>query len=289
MTPEQIKAAIAQGYTPEALLPYCPGWTVEHIRMAVGAPPVTPPPLPPAAPAASNDGERDVSAQFLARMNASLGTAEVGNASGRPLPEGRHVIDVVEVKLKKTHYGEKFIVAFDAVESSNTATEIGGRYSWTSTYDQRYPEYFFNDVKGFLVPALRQLRNVDARQQWQTEYLTWAIATPSPIVGTRWSCIREDKKSQNSDNVKPVAKEWTILEPGTVLGLGRAGGVVTVAPAAAPAVPPPPAVPLPPVGLPPLPPMPPSAPAAPAGAPPKPPGWDATGLPWPPPGMGGAA
>lgn len=278
-----LKSYIAAGHTPESLLPFLPGWTVEHVRMAVGAPPVTPPPLPPAPPMAQ-DEERDVSAQFLARLNASMPTAEVGSQSGRTAPVGRHVVDIADVKLKKTYYGEKFIVAFDAVESSNPQTEIGGRYSWTSTYNQQYPQYFFDDVKGFLVPALRQLRNVDARVQWQTEYLTWAITAPSPIIGTRWELVRTDKQTEKIDPatgqkfIKPLGA-WQILERG-------ASGIVTVAPAVT-TVPPPPAVPLPPVGLPPLPPMPPSAPAAP-GAPPKPPGWDATGLPWPPPGMGGA-
>lgn len=276
MTPEQIKQYIAAGHTPESLLPHLPGWTVEHIRMAVGAPPVTP--APPALP--DQHEEKDVSAQFLARLNAAMPGAEVGNQSGRTSPVGRHIVDIAEVKLKATHWGDKFIVAFDAVESTSPETEIGGRYSWTSTFNQQYPQYFFDDVKGFLVPALRQIRGVDARVSWQTEYLTWAITAPSPIIGTRWELVRTDKPTEKIDPktgqkfIKPLGA-WQILERG-------ASGIVTVTPVP-PSLPPLGAVPLPP-----LPPMP-AAPPAPAGAPPKPPGWDATGMPWPPPGMGGAA
>lgn len=274
MTPEQIKAAIAQGYTPESLLQYLPGWTVEHIRMAVGAPP------PPVAPAAS------VQSAFEKR----LAEADYGNSgTGRKLPPGRHVVDMVAWTYKDDlENGDRVIVEYDAVESTNPETEIGGRYSWPINLSDKWG-YGLADIKGLVSTwTEKNVPGATPRQRWETRYYTTCVEQPSdhgshaqPTKGSRWSVVTT---AQTSKAGQPWTKHeaWDLLAPGTTLGLGARPSTITTAPAVPlPPVAPPPGLPLPP-------PMPSAAPAAPS-APPKPPGWDATGLPWPPPGMGGAA
>jgi hypothetical protein len=235
---------------------------------------------PPGAPAQPQQQHAQQQPVGTAQQQAptaipSLSGAQVGNQQGRPLPSGYdYVVEIVQVLVKNTYYGLRFIVEFTVAESTNPAVRPGDAYSWSRPFDDQYG-HGPNEIKGWICMLIEKLvPDSSPGTQWDDGYTAYVAGEQQPARGVAWLCKVWDKPKRNpSPGTSPVIAivDWSIWD-GQHLPVGpQPQAAAPAAPPAAPALPPAPA------GAPPA-----GPPAAPAGAPP---GWPA-GLPFPPQGSG---
>jgi hypothetical protein len=251
--------------TPEQITQYMSnGWTYDQLVAAGHVAPAAAP--PPPAPAAT--------AQDLA---AALGSAKDGNADGRKLPAGSHVVEVGAVMIKDTFYGKKFILEYVARESSNPETEIGGQYSWAINTDKqdRGHNARLNDIRGWCNRVIEARRpGSNPTGAWNPHYLTDIL---DGLAKGMLFAVTTSTEMTESGNQWIKHSHWRALSPGESSGIGSA----PPPPPSTPAPPPAAAIPSPPPPpgmLPPLPSAPPPPPPPPSSA--APPGWPA-GVPFP--------
>ncbi len=214
MPPDQIGAVMTAAMTPSA--------------------PAGPMGLP-AGPQATRTEGTDASQHDIDKLDRVIAGAEDGNARGRKLPEGTHLVRTKAITYKtKLQYGPRLIHEFIVVESNNGETEIGGTYSDAMDPFDQY-DYGPNDIRALLNQAVEFATGTNVRVQWDNRYTAWAISPQQPCAGIPWRLETHKRQSQKSANVK-IVHTWTVQPKGTTsLGLGLTPIARAPSQAAAPA------------------------------------------------------
>lgn len=218
----------------------------------------------------------------------SLANAKVGNNTGRKLPDGEHVIDVQDVRIyaSQQYRTDFFIVEFVVVETTSSAVEVGGLYSWSRPFTDQYG-HGPNDIKEWICFAVEKaVPGSNPATQWDDGFIAWIAPDEPAVTPVRGMRLHVGVWSKGTKSGHSIAvHDWQVLEPGASRGLAPAQS-------SAPTMPQP--TPAPAFGVPAMPQTPaqPQAPAAPSipVAPPAtpqpqvasqpPPGWPAS-MPWP--------
>jgi hypothetical protein len=205
MNPEQIKQYLALGYTPQMVADHMK-ITVEQLNALLAAP--ASPGLPPLPSAPAQAGP--VMGTGAAALAAKLADSTVGygnNAEGRRLPPGTHTVEVTSITYKTgLANGDRVIVEWSPLASSNPSTEIGGAYSWPiDPYDKW--KYGMADIKG-----LAAVFNPALRDRWDAAYFDRMIGPEQPVKGFVLSVSTVVKTAEGSGN--EYTKHYSI-EPAT--------------------------------------------------------------------------
>lgn len=225
----------------------------------------------------------------------SLKTAKVGNANGKNLPAGEHVLEIERVKIVKGFKQRGalfFVVEFGPVIESDTLPVGAKGFSWVKPFEDEYG-YGPNDIKGFICSIVEsKVPGSNPSVNWDDNFIAWIaeedgqVNHPQPARGVRLHCSAWEKPKQKSAGNVTIC-DWRVIGEGEELGLSRDAnevlqGLSQHAPTP-PAVPAPAPMPVPQQPAMPsmMPPVPGPQATAPGQVPPRPAGWPDS-MPWPP-------
>ncbi len=150
-----------------------------------------------------------------------LGSARAGNHQGRQLPAATSLVEVTEVRAGPTYYGDKFFVEFVALESTNGEVEIGGIYSKSMNFEDKYG-HGMNDIRGWLCLAVEKRLGQNARVTWDPRFLHWSIAADQPCKKMKFRVDTWERAPTKPGGNAIMIHEWqSVPDETTTLGLTR--------------------------------------------------------------------
>lgn len=129
----------------------------------------------------------------------------------RTIPDGEHLVRIDSVAVKDTHYGIKFFVEFEIVDSTNPTLRAGQTFSFgrdaapaSSKAEESKKERSHRDIREWVTLAVT---GVLGRTKYENTDLEWVISPSQPAKGL---FMRARTKTVQGKNGPFVVYDWDL-------------------------------------------------------------------------------